>query len=190
MTGTRVVQNKEVLGVTDFHGPSIFKSYRGTWLHADVTSQRQIGCYAMLLESAGISRCKDLPCYFTDAVVAITGEPASYGKVVKRVLIIHRNSYEVVMRRYQVNGTTAFKRAAAPELQDPTHLDWLHEEQIHWLNENRVRYEIFTLRVGDAYLLPAGCLHYFNNVEPSPVHSCVGFNVRVRRPQDMVVAND
>ena len=93
------------------------------------------------------------------------------------------------MRRYVVNGVSLFNREAAPELQDSNlHLDWLHAAQVHWLNANRVRYEIFVLRVGDAYLLPAGCLHYFHNTEPSPVHSCLGFNVRVRRPQDMTAA--
>ena len=109
--------------------------------------------------------------------------------LVKRVLIIHRDSYEVVMSRYYgpPGGASLFNKEAAPELQDRTlHLDWLHADQIQWLNTHRVRYEIFMLRVGDAYMLPAGCLHYFHNVEPSPLHSCLGFNVRVRRPQDML----
>jgi hypothetical protein len=116
----------------------------------------------------------------------ITGEPSSFGKLVKRVLIIHRDSYDVVMQRYIIEGISQFNRAATPELQDKTlHLDWLHPDQVQWLKANKVRFEIFILRVGDAYLLPAGCLHYFHNTEPSPVHSCLGFNVRVRRPQDI-----
>ena len=176
----------------EYNGPAIFKSYSGTWLHADVTKLRASGGYANLLLEAGIRPCEGmLRCYFTDAVVMITGEPSSYGKLVKRVLIIHRDCYEVVMRRYVVNGVSLFNREAAPELQDSNlHLDWLHAAQVHWLNANRVRYEIFVLRVGDAYLLPAGCLHYFHNTEPSPVHSCLGFNVRVRRPQDMTAATE
>ena len=174
----------------EWNGPAIFKSYRGTWLHADVTKHRDSACYAHLLLEAGIRPCESLlRCYFTDAVIMITGEPSSYGKLVKRVIIIHRDSYDVVMRRYVVNGENLFDGTASPELQDSKlHLDWLHEDQVRWLRANRVRYEIFILRVGDAYLLPAGCLHYFVNTEPSPVHSCLGFNVRVRRPQDMAGA--
>ena len=181
--GTHVVLNDSSI-TREWNGPAIFKSYRGTWLHADVTKLRDSGGYATLLVAAGIRPCEGmLRCYFTDAVVMITGEPSSYGKLVKRVLIIHRDSYDVVMRRY--NGVHEFDRAATPELQDKLRLDWLHEDQVRWLKANRVRFEIFVLRVGDAYLLPAGCLHYFVNTEPSPLHSCLGFNVRVRRPQDI-----
>jgi hypothetical protein len=189
MSGTCVVKNKVVDGVLDHHGPAVFKSYRGTTLHADVSPQRREGCYATLLAQAGIQPVAaggSARFYFTDAVVMITGEPASYGKLVKRVLIIHRDCYEAVLGRYHLDGgDIRFKRAASPECQDESLLlDWLHADQLKWLNDHSVRYDVFELHVGDAYLLPAGCLHFFYNVEPSPVHSCVGFNVRVERPQD------
>ena len=180
ITGTHVVQNKEVEGRTDFHGPAIFVSLDGTWMHIDVATGSR-DKYGGLLSASNFRQLQsDL--YTLDAVVFITGPPRSYGKHVKDVLIVERASYEKVVALYE----GYFVPDACPGNQDSSkHIDWLLPSSMLLLEHHDVNFEVFKLYVGDSYILPAGCLHYFKNVLDVPIHSCLGYNVRLKRPQDI-----
>ena len=180
ITGTHVVQNMEVQGRTDFHGPAIFVSLDGTWMHIDIATCSR-DKYGGLL-SANNFKPLQSDLYTLDAVVFITGPPRSYGKHVKDVLIVDRASYAKVVALYE--GT--FVPNASPGSQDASkHIDWLLPSSILLLEQKDVNFEVFKLYVGDSYIVPAGCLHYFKNVPDVPIHSGVGYNVRLKRPQDI-----
>ena len=175
-----MVQNIEVDGRMDFHGPAIFVSLDGTWMHIDVARGEQ-DKYGRLLSNNNFRQLRS-NLYTLDAVVFLTGPPRSYGKHVKDVLVVNRASFQAVMVLYE----GMFEPSASPELQDYSkHIDWLLPSSIHLLECHGVQFEIFKLYVGDSYILPAGCLHYFKNVSDVPIHSGVGYNVRLMRPQDI-----
>ena len=170
----------EVDGRIDYHGPAIFISLDGTCMHIDV-AVRSRDKYGGLLSDNNF-RVFQSDLYTLDAVVFITGPPRSYGKHVKDVLVVDRASYDKVIELY--NGS--FNPKESPENQDRTlRIDWLLPSSIRLLEEHGVQFEVFKLYVGDSYILPAGCLHFFKNVPDVPIHSAVGYNVRLKRPQDI-----
>ena len=121
-----MVHNMEVDGRMDFHGPAIFVSLDGTWMHIDVARGEQ-DKYGGLLSHNNFRQLRN-NLYTLDAVVFITGPPRSYGKLVKDVLVVDRASFQTVVDLYE----GFFEPSASPAQQDYSkHIDWCRPAYIY-----------------------------------------------------------
>ena len=172
-------------------------------LHMDTTNDR--GGFSAVMDSERVFPVEGTTVKTMAAGVYCTA--AVNGVRVKDVLFICGDDYPTIQAKFYKRNLKIEKFA---DEQDPSQVsycihallsvvcltdcfgcgvsqvNWFLPSNLDWLDKNDVRYERFTLRTGDGYWIPAGCLHFFRNIPDGPAHTCLGYNTRLRLPQDVL----